>query len=126
MIQKILCSDCADRSRELFPTPEPYRGEYVKFANGKARGDFICDHCGNHIAIKAECCAFSISTARTPYHPWERGYIKQRRISPMIKFSVYMGEFKKVMVSTTFALALVMLQPLVIPCLGQFLLERGL
>ena len=40
--------------------------------------------------------------------------------------SLVMDGFKKVVVSTMSALALVMLQPLFVPWLGQFLLERGL
>jgi hypothetical protein len=74
----ILCPDCALRVRDSYPNDNPYPGEYLKFVEGDAKRDFICDHCDQPIPIHGMCFAFSVWTDRFPYFDWEDGYIKKR------------------------------------------------
>lgn len=76
MKRDIICAACAIQQRDLFPRDEPYPGEYVKFLNGLALKVFTCDLCHATILKGEKCCAFSISTDRTPYFCWEHEFIK--------------------------------------------------
>jgi len=77
MKQEILCLTCKGVLRKLFPTDTPYSGEHVKFVDGQAIKDFICDYCGKKINKDANCCAFSIWAEYhgIPYYPWESEYL---------------------------------------------------
>ena len=79
MKQEILCEDCAKRTRERFPTNNPYPGEYVKFVDGTAKKACLCDGCPTRrpIAEGEPCTAFSIwaEHGRIPYYPWEQEFL---------------------------------------------------
>lgn len=75
MKRDIICPGCAIQQRDLFPTDEPYPGEFVKFVSGIARNEYLCDLCGAAINVTDVCIAFSISTERAPYTAWEQNYI---------------------------------------------------
>lgn len=75
MVRKILCKKCEKESRKLFPTSSPYPGEFIIFTPGIAKKTMMCDDCGLDLAVEDEVCAFSISTDRTPYYPWEEEFI---------------------------------------------------
>ena len=76
MKREIICVNCAIEQRELFPTDNPYPGEYVKFIEGAALEDYVCDLCSNTIEHTDKCYAFSIYTDRQPYWAWEHEFIK--------------------------------------------------
>ena len=79
MTQQILCiPKCRDEVRALFPTDDPYPGEHVKFLDGTALKNFICDSCNVRINLGDKCCAHSIwaDHARVPYYPWEENFIQ--------------------------------------------------
>ena len=77
MKREIICPTCQKQSRKMFHTDTPYPGEHVKFVEGTAKRDFICDHCGTDIFISEECCAFTIwaDHGRQPYYAWESEFI---------------------------------------------------
>lgn len=73
MKREILCDKCELDMRDLFPTSKPYPGEHVKFLNGKAKKDFMCDQCGQPIKAGDNCAAMSIwaDYGGIPYYVWE-------------------------------------------------------
>jgi hypothetical protein len=79
MKREILCPDCKTKMQKLFPTSNPYPGEYIKFVDGRAKKDFLCDGCVNIRPIKEGdiCTAFSIwsENGGIPYFPWESDFI---------------------------------------------------
>lgn len=76
MKQDILCKECEKIHHKLFPTENPYPGEYVKFVSGKAKKNMCCDYCSITIKKGTLCCAFSVYTDDRPYSKWEDNYIK--------------------------------------------------
>lgn len=78
MKREILCVWCRPNVRELFPTDNPYPGEHVKFVDGTAKMDRICDQCGCPIEAGQTCTAFSswADYGGIPYFPWESGYLE--------------------------------------------------
>jgi len=77
--QEIVCHPCAAKLRAMFPTAEPYPGETVKFAEGIARDDFVCDQCGEPLDLGQHVVAFSISSTERPYFPWQAAYMLQQK-----------------------------------------------
>ena len=77
MKQQVICMECRAELRKLFPTDAPYPGEHVRFVEGIALRDYVCDHCGNAIGKGNDCCAHSIwaDHGRVPYYPWEEEFI---------------------------------------------------
>lgn len=76
MKQDIMCITCRDESKKRYgDSLEPYPGEYLKYVNGRAIGQYKCDHCGKKINPLEQCCAYSVSTKNAPYFPWEHKYI---------------------------------------------------
>jgi len=76
MKQEILCKNCTREARKIFQSAKSYHGEYIKFENGSARRNFICDGCGALIFAKADCTAFSMWSRNIPGYNWESRYIK--------------------------------------------------
>lgn len=78
MKREILCSKCEPELRALFPTDTPYPGEHVKFVNGKANKDLICDQCGQPIKTNDNCVAMSMwaDYGGIPYYEWEPEYLR--------------------------------------------------
>ena len=79
MKREIVCPKCRKNLRELFPTNNPYPGEYVKFVDGTARHDFVCDSCGKPINYNGKCTAFSCwaEYGGIPYMEWEDEYLRE-------------------------------------------------
>ena len=79
MKREIVCPKCELKLRKLFPKESPYPGEHVKFINGLASIDFICDQCGEPILTKNECAAVSFwaDYGGIPYFEWEEDYLLQ-------------------------------------------------
>ena len=77
MKKEIVFPKCRTELRELFPTDTPHPREHVKFVDGTARYDFICDSCSIPIPKTRECTAFTIwaDHGADPYAPWEPGYL---------------------------------------------------
>lgn len=77
MKQQIICMKCRAELWKLFPTDTPYPGEHVRFCDGKALDDYICDNCGKKINIDDNCCAHSIWSdhGAQPYYSWEGEFI---------------------------------------------------
>lgn len=77
MKQEIVCNNCKEELRKLFPVDEPSPGEYVKFVEGKARTNYICDQCGRPIKLGEICLAFSswADYGGVPYYKWEYQYL---------------------------------------------------
>jgi hypothetical protein len=63
----------------LFPTATPFPGEHVKFVNGKAKDNFICDQCGCSIKANDNCIAMSTwaDYGGIPYRKWEDEYLRE-------------------------------------------------
>lgn len=78
MKREILCIDCAEKVRKLFPSEEPFPGEHVKFVEGKAINKYRCDECSCDIESGADCVTFSCWTdhSRATYFPWEKYFIE--------------------------------------------------
>jgi hypothetical protein len=79
MKREVLCPTCAANLRKLFPTDNPYPGEYVKFVTGRASKDCICDGCIDFKPIKQgePAVAFSSWDDYHPYSPWESEFLTQ-------------------------------------------------
>lgn len=79
MKQAIVCEKCRVELRTLFPTDTPYSGEHVKFVDGKARNNFVCDWCGQPVGAGSNCTAFSswADYGGVPYYDWESKYIEE-------------------------------------------------
>ena len=79
MKREILCKFCKFEIRKLFPTDTPYPQEHVKFVNGHAKQDFICDSCGTEISKSDPCTAFSswAEYGGIQYYEWEYEFISQ-------------------------------------------------
>lgn len=77
MKQQILCPACRKETRERFKTDNPFPGEHIKFVDGKAVKDFVCDHCDKKIDKASPCCAYSIwaDSGAQPYYEWEHDYL---------------------------------------------------
>jgi hypothetical protein len=77
MKREIICVGCEPRVRAAVSRPFP--GEHDKWISGKARADFVCDHCAEPIAHGADCWALSIwadyGSGGIGYRPWEQEYI---------------------------------------------------
>ena len=78
MKQEIVCSSCRKELRELFPTDTPYPMEHVKFVDGRAKADYLCDQCGDEILPFQHCTAFSIwaDHGTQSYYEWEDKYVE--------------------------------------------------
>ena len=76
MKQEILCKHCAREARKISQSAKSYPEEYIKFKDGSARRNFICDGCGALIFAKADCTAFSMWSRNIPGYNWESRYIK--------------------------------------------------
>jgi len=76
MKQEILCRNCTREARKIFQSAESHPGEYIKFENGSARRNCICDGCGVLIFAKGNCTAFSMWSRCIPGYNWESRYIK--------------------------------------------------
>lgn len=68
MTRQINCVACGEKMKAYIGK---YPGEDVRVIAGKAKREFVCDLCSEAIAKGQDCFAVSISTARTPYSPWE-------------------------------------------------------
>ena len=79
MKRDIICTECGIEQLDLFPSDEPYPGEYLKFVPGLALTEYLCDICGGAIFEGEPCIAYSISTRKTPYFAWESNYIKETK-----------------------------------------------
>ena len=81
MKREIVCSKCRGELIKLFPTDSPYPMEHIKFVDGKARKEFICDNCGFNINTTENCTAMSIwaDHGRVPYIEWEPEYLYDRK-----------------------------------------------
>lgn len=79
MKQEILCPDCKNKARRMFPTDNPYPGEHVKFQDGKAKSDYNCDTCNKPINTGESCTCLSMwaDYGGVPYYPWEKDYIEE-------------------------------------------------
>jgi len=75
MKREIICPECREELRKIFPTDTPFPGEYVRFVDGHARKPFICDNCGADIPHGLKCTALSMWTDNFPYTEWENDYI---------------------------------------------------
>jgi len=75
MKQEILCKNCARETKRIFQSAKPYPGEYIRFRDGSALCNFICDGCGKLIIARTRCTAFSMWTRSIPYYNWESGFI---------------------------------------------------
>lgn len=77
MKQEIVCEKCRPKLRALFPTDTPHLGEHVKFVDGKARNNFVCDQCGQPIEADSNCTAFSswADYGGIAYYNWESAYL---------------------------------------------------
>ena len=73
MKREIICLICKEVSRKLFPTDNPYPGEYVVFTHGYAKKQYICDHCGTDIFSHGQCFGFTIHTGE--YFNWEKEFL---------------------------------------------------
>ena len=77
MKRQIVCVPCRKALRKLFPTDTPYPQEHVKFVDGKAKDEFLCDSCGEAIFLAQECTAvtFWADHGAQPYSEWEGDYV---------------------------------------------------
>lgn len=75
MKREILCPECGRNTRDLFPSDNPYSGEYINFVVGNARDHFSCDHCNRNLKPMAACVAFMVYTAMDQFYPWWNDYI---------------------------------------------------
>lgn len=77
MKREILCPECAENLRVLFPIDAPCLVEKVRFVVGNAKTSFSCDHCNADIKPNGACVAFSIWAARSqiPHYAWEHNFI---------------------------------------------------
>ena len=76
MKREILCPMCANKTRALFPTDNPYPDEFVKFVGGMALFDMYCDGCMKTLVSGDHCVAVSFwHKLRNPYYEWELDYI---------------------------------------------------
>lgn len=91
MKREIICVNCAIDQKELFPSSNPYPGEYVRFIEGAALRDYICDLCAARIEHTDKCYAFSIYTDQRPYRGWEQDYIKIAQVKICINCGKKMG-----------------------------------
>lgn len=78
MKRQILCKNCGEKFKKLFPIKSPYPGEYVKFITGKALNDYLCDYCSINIKKSDECIAHSIwaDYDEQSYYKWEDKFIE--------------------------------------------------
>lgn len=78
MKREILCPDCKKELRKTFPSDTPYPGEHVKFVEGKALNEYVCDQCDKEIHIGDPCFAFSswADYGGIPYYEWEGEFIQ--------------------------------------------------
>ena len=77
MKREILCTNCKNDLRKLFPNDNPYEGEHIKFVSGTANHTMICDKCETSILQGTLCHAISIwaDDHGIPYYPWEQDYL---------------------------------------------------
>lgn len=50
MKRELLCEDCGVKARRMFPTDEPYPGEFVRLMSGtlkRGKSGYVCDDCGH-------------------------------------------------------------------------------
>jgi len=54
-----------------------YPGEHVKFVDGIATNNWVCDSCSAAIVKGKFCTAFStwVDYGDAPYYPWEKEFI---------------------------------------------------
>jgi hypothetical protein len=77
MKQEIVCQKCKNKLRITFPNNNPYLEEHVKFVDGFAKGNYVCDSCSAPIPKGKPCTAFSTwaDYGGIPYYPWEKDFI---------------------------------------------------
>ena len=77
MKREILCFECRDKLKGLYPSDNPYPDEFVKFVDGLSKIGFNCDGCNRQLKPGSDVCALSIWTTRQgiQYYPWEEQLI---------------------------------------------------
>ena len=77
MKREIICLKCEKELKELHGSANPYPGEHLRYVEGKAVDDYVCDQCGISIKKDSLCCCYSIYTdyGGQPYYGWEEEYI---------------------------------------------------
>lgn len=77
MRRSIVCSEGLGFWKKLEGTEN---GETVTIVTGPAKvAGLLCDSCGRPIDLDEQISCVSVSTARTPYSPWESEYVKLPR-----------------------------------------------
>lgn len=82
MVRKIVCKNCGNQLKQVFPNHEKnetkYPGEHVKLVFGKLKNPCICDHCNTDLFPGEIVCAHSIwaDYGGAPYQQWEDEYIQ--------------------------------------------------
>lgn len=73
---EIVCLECKDQLREMFPTDNPFPGEHINLKKGKALKEYICDKCNAGIDEGELCYAFSVWTDQQERLNWEWDFIE--------------------------------------------------
>ena len=70
MKREIDCPKCAESWKQSIGK---YKGEHIKLQEGKAKDQFLCDHCDKVIEPGDSCVAVSVwaDYGGVPYFPWE-------------------------------------------------------
>lgn len=77
MKREIYCMKCKDRIQGVIDTSKLPAGEHVKYVDGKALKQVMCDFCSKDIHAGWFCCCFSnYIDGHAPYIPWEHDFIK--------------------------------------------------
>lgn len=76
MKQELLCEQCAIKLRKLFPTDQPYPGEFVDFKHGIVqKPNLVCDDCTVSLERGSRAIAYSNWVHGQRIAPWAMFYL---------------------------------------------------